>query len=909
MRILASVAPAVPDRVTVASVASIGTSEVLDRLDTSEQGLTEHEVLARRALYGDNAVGRRHAGALSLLGRQLRSPLLGLLLVGAALSFFVGERSDAVVIASILALSVGLGFFNEFRSEQAARALHSQIRHRQLVVRGGRTAETDPVGLVPGDIVRLRLGDIVPADVRLLRVNGFECDESVLTGESVAVAKNVDAIEPGDASESGVVPSNCAFMGTVVRGGSADAIIVRIGSATEFGRIAESLGTHNPLTAFQLGLGSFSRMLAGVAIALTAGIFVINLVLGRPVIDALLFSLAIAIGITPQLLPAVVSVSLATGSRRLARRKVLVKRLISIEDLGNIEMLITDKTGTLTEGAVSLLGALDAQGEPNDYVLALARACSDVVVEGGVVVVGSPLDVAIESAAMAMSMPVSSATPTRVLFDLPFDHERRLQSVVVELPDGSRLMITKGAPESVLARCVLNPTSPGPSVLDKLTSRGSRVVAVATKPFTGSMLGTYDERELVLVGFVELADPPKASAGKAVARLTTLGIKVRIATGDHPDVAVRVCEQLGIPVLGVLTGNEVDALDDSTLHAAVARTTIFARVSPEQKARIVDVERHAGVHVGFLGDGVNDAVALHNADVGISVDSATEVAKDAADIVLLEKDLDVLADGVSEGRAIFANTIKYVLMATSSNFGNMFSAAAASAFMNFLPMLPSQILLNNLLYDLSEMTIPTDHVDELQLLRPAHWDIRMIRRFMAVFGPISSAFDIFTFVFMLRVLHAGTAEFRAGWFVESLATQTLVIFVIRTRRSPFYRSRPSVALATSSLVCVAVGVALPFSPIASAIGFRGLPLRFMVVLPVMIGTYLVLVEVAKVQFFRRLELHAAETQPGVRPARRPLAAHRTQHQRIVHQRAARLPHPIPHHPKRQARRWRHQRSA
>lgn len=878
------------------SASTLDPGEVLSRLGSSDRGMSDADVLERRLRYGDNAVGRRHASATSLLWRQLRSPLLGLLLAAAVVSFFVGERTDALVVGAILAISVGLGFVNEYRSERAAQALHQQIQHRQLVVRNGHAAEVDPVTLVPGDLIRLRLGDIVPADVRLLRVDNLECDESVLTGESAATAKTCDAA----ATPSAPVPQNCASMGTIVAGGTADAVVVSIGGSTEFGRIADSLGTHNPQTAFQVGLNSFSRMLAGVAGALTVAIFIINFVLGRPLVDALLFSLAIAIGITPQLLPAIVSVSLSTGSRRLAARKVLVKRLICIEDLGNIEMLITDKTGTLTEGAIALRSALGPDGKPSDRTLVLARLCSDVVLDGDVLVSGNPLDVAIRA-----STP-PPADGWRTLATLPFDHDRRLLSVVVTGVGDGATMITKGAPESVLTRCTGITPSTG-RTLDEIVGRGSRVVAVATKPIpwlSGGPTVTItagDESALSFVGFVEFSDPPKVSAGAAVARLARLGIAVRIATGDHPAVAVHVCEQLGIAVQGVLTGAELDALDEDSLGEAIGSVTVFARVSPEQKARIVDAARAAGIHTAFLGDGVNDAVALHRADVGISVDSATEVAKDAADIVLLEKNLDVLADGVSEGRAIFANTIKYVLMATSSNFGNMFSAAVASAFMRFLPMLPSQILLNNLLYDVSQMAIPTDRVDEEQLNRPAHWDIRMIRRFMAVFGPISSVFDILTFVFMLRVLHADRAEFRAGWFVESLATQTLVIFVIRTRRTPFFRSRASVTLTCSTLICVAVGVAVPFSPFASSIGFRGLPARYLVTLPVMIVLYLGIVEGAKVLFFAHLARH-----PTTAPSRgaadaprhvQPLAAQRSHRQRLVYRRAARLSHPAARRPK------------
>ena len=540
-----------------------------------------------------------------------------------------------------------------------------------------------------------------------------------------------------------------------------------------------------PETAFESGLRRFSTFLVRVAGVLTVGVFVANLTLHRPLLDALLFSLAIAIGLTPQLLPAIVTVGLSAGSRRLAERKVLVKRLVSIEDLGNITTLFTDKTGTLTEGHVAFREAIDGSGQSAPSVMIAGLVCNEAVVDRGRVVSANQVDGALWDAVAGGDAARLAGQWVR-LDTVPFDHERRVTSVLAEDSDGRRWVLVKGEPEAILAACSRVPEAVA-TTIGGLFSRGDRVIAVARRRADEiTDLRVDDEHDLDFIGFLVFSDPPKASATEALRRLAALGIDVKIITGDNDLVARTVCTHLGLEVAGVLTGAEVQALDDEALAAAIVGTTIFARVGPDQKSRIVRVHRSAGADVGFLGDGVNDAVALHHADVGISMDTATDVAKDAADILLLENDLGVLADGVVEGRRIFANTIKYVLMATSSNFGNMFSAAGASLFLKFLPMLPSQILLNNLLYDVGQMALPTDRVDDDQLGRPAQWDLKFIRRFMVVFGPMSSVFDFATFAVLLGVLHAGAGEFRTGWFIESLATQTLVVFVIRTKRIPSF---------------------------------------------------------------------------------------------------------------------------
>ncbi len=603
--------------------------------------------------------------------------------------------------------------------------------------------------------------------------------------------------------------------------------------------------------------------------------------------------MAIAIGITPQLLPAIVSVSLSSGSRELARRRVLVKRLVVIEDLGNIEVLSTDKTGTLTEGSITFGEALDQSGHPATDALVLGLVCNEAMVTDAGPVGGNALDVALWSAPAGQHLTGAAGDPGSYqrLGIAPFDHERQLASVAARTHDGATLLVTKGAPEAVLGRCVDVPAEAA-ATLQRLFADGARVVAVATRDAPGlTEPGPDDERDLHLVGFLTFVDRPKADAGASIAKLNRLGVAVKVITGDNGIVAGKVCRDIGIDVKGVLSGVKVESLDDDALAAAILDTTVFARVSPVQKSRIIKVARRDGVDVAFMGGGVNDAVALHAADVGISVESATDVAKDAADVVLLDKDLGVLADGVLEGRRIFANTLKYVLMATSSNFGNMFSAAGASLFLSFLPMLPSQILLNNLLYDVGQLAIPTDHVDAEVLARPAAWDIAFVRRFMSVFGPVSSVFDFMTFFVMLQILHAGHSEFRSGWFVESLATQTLVVFLIRTRRVPFFRSRPSLAMMITPPTCALVGAVLPFTPAADFLGFTALPLRFFLILVGMIGSYLVLVEIVKSRFYA--------TQPHPRKAPTTSEEH---HRRTVHRRAARFVHHPAPTPRRRSRR-------
>ncbi|HMM48811.1 MAG TPA: magnesium-translocating P-type ATPase, partial [Miltoncostaeaceae bacterium] len=838
-------------RLSVRDVAGMDGARALVALGGTPGGLSDREAARRRELGGANVLAASRARPLATLARQLRNPLLILLVAAAIASWMTGEITAAIIVLAIIIAGTGLGFVNEYRAERAVDALHARMRHRTTVVRDGRAQRRDVSELVPGDIVELALGDLAPADLRLLETVDLECDESVLTGEPLPARKRA---EPDSAA--GFAPASCVLMGSVIRRGRGRAIVVATGGRTAFGAQALALGERPPPTAFSLGLRDYSLLLVRVTLLLAVVVLAANVALGRPVLEALLFALAMAVGLTPQLLPAIVTVSLATGARRLSEHRVLVKHLMSIEDLGNIDLLLTDKTGTLTDGRITLDAALSSDGEPSDRVLALGRACTEVAWDAGRPVGGNALDLALWADAPPGERPV----PTRAV--RPFDHERRIASVIVAHGVGARL-IAKGAPEEIMARC-RGVSAAQRAVAERLFAEGRRLLAVATGPVDAEVTTIDDrrERDLELVGFLAFFDRPKEGAAEAIAELNALGVRVAVVTGDNPQVAERVCADLGLPVNGVLTGDRIDALDDRELTLLAADTTVFARVSPAQKARLVALCRAAGATVGVLGDGVNDAVALHTADVGISVDTAADVAQDAADIVLLDKDLGVLARGVGEGRRIFANTMKYVLMGTSSNFGNMLSAGGGSLALGFLPLLPAQILLNNLIYDVGELAIPTDNVDPEQLRRPSHWDTALIRRFMVTFGTVSAAFDVITFVLLLAVFHADHELFRSAWFVESLATQGLVIFVIRTRRTPFWRSRPSRALAFATLMCVGAGAVLPFTPAAGPLGFTAIPVPLLTALGGVVVIYLATVEAIKRPLL-------SETAPRTPPSARP----------------------------------------
>lgn len=823
----------------LAEWAARDAADVLERLGTGPGGLSSAEAARRLAVHGPNSLPRGGHPAVAIFLRQLKNPLLGLLLAAVSVSFVVGQRLDAAIIVGILLLSVVLGFVDEFRADRSARMLEARLTRTARVLRDGEIQRVDAESLVPGDILVVEVGDIIAADARVLEANDLAVDESIATGESLPAEKRAEAGgEPG-------LPT-MLLSGTVVRSGRGRAVVVATGPRTMVGAVSADLLAAGRPTEFERGLRRFSLLLVNVTAALTAFILAANAVLGRGLLESLLFALAIAVGLTPQLLPAIVTVSLATGGRRLARRKVIVRRLVAIEDLGNLEVLFSDKTGTLTEGSI----VLETLGCPPGAEDTLLGWTASWLLAGIHETSGNALD-----AVLAADERIQRAAAARAGWTLrdefPFSYQLRYAAVAVESPSGERWVVVKGAAEELLARCTAAPgwgeewQAAAAAALARLADDGLRVIAVAIRPDDGRELAAQAAGELRLVGFLGFSDPPRPEAKAAVERLAGLGIEVKILTGDHPAVAHHVCERVGIPVRGLLTGADLEGLSPGELREAVARTTVFARVSPEQKKLLVQAAQAGGRDVGFLGDGVNDAPAIRQADIGISVDTATDVAKAAADVVLLEKDLGVLADGVLEGRRTFANTVKYILMATSSNFGNMFSAAGASLFLSFLPMRPTQILLNNFLYDVSELTIPTDAVDEELTRRPAHWDLRTISRAMVVFGPASSLFDFLTFALMLRVFDAGESRFQSGWFVESLCTQTLVIFVLRTHRVPFWRSRPSLPLLATTLACVALAAFIPYSPAAGPLNFEPLPAGFLLALAGMVVTYLALVELAK----------------------------------------------------------------
>jgi Mg2+-importing ATPase len=837
--------------------ACMPVSTVLHDLASSTRGLTPAQVAASRAAAGSNMIRPHRANAAAVLLRQFRNAVLLLLLGTAALAGALGDVTDAAIIGVILVASVGLGFVNEYAAERATARLMDSLSQSAVVMRGGQTASI-PVGdLVPGDIVHLSMGCRVPADLRLTEATDLSCDESVLSGESVPSEKSADPVAAG-------VPiadrDSMAFMGTIVQGGTGAGVVVATGARTEIGRLAAGLDRRAPETAFQAGLRRFSLLLVWVAAALVATVLITGVLLGRPLIQSVLFALAIAVGVTPQLLPAVVNSSLAAGARRLAKQQVLVKRLVCIEDIGNISVLVTDKTGTLTQGTMTFEGGVDATGAPAPDLAALAAG---TVADGGA---GTGTTDALDStlvAAAGSGVPVAIAT-------LPFDHERRISSALVDV-DGARLLVAKGAPESILARSTASPAAR--ELADRELAKGGRVIAVASRAMPGATtIHAGDETGLELQGYLIFSDPPRSEARESLARLAELGIRLIIATGDHPAVATQVASALDMQPGTPLTGDEIDAMDDARLASALAATDIVARVSPEQKARVVQLLRHGGATVGFLGDGVNDSLALHAADVGISVDTATDVAKDAADVILLEKSLDVIAVGVAEGRRIFANTLKYVFMAASGNFGNMISAAVASAFLPFLPMLPGQILLGNLLYDGSQLAISSDRVDASAVRAPSRWDIASIGRFMLVFGPLSSIFDLITFAVLLGVFHADATQFRTGWFIESLASQALVVLVIRTRHVPFVRSRPSVPLLISLAAVVAVAAALPFTPLGPILGFQPPSAVLLLAIIAVVIAYLVIADIAKWLFFRA-EQRRTPPHPRIRHLRRAISGY------------------------------------
>jgi Mg2+-importing ATPase len=832
-------------------------------LETDEKGLSEREAQRRLSVYGYNELEIRKFGWAPILVRQFKNPIFAILIACAVVSGLFATLDQAIFILLMIVIAVVLGFVNEYRAEKTVHDLQKRVSIRAVVTRDGKPFEIESRLLVPGDVVSFYVGDIVPADIRIVESTDLHANEAALTGESFPVEKTSESLDVQHPTPQQL--TNYLFLGSVVANGSGRGIVVSTGKNSEFGAISRSLIRSHPETPFQRGVRSYGNMLLMLTVALVVGIFAVNAALGHKPVDSLLFSLAVAVGLVPELMPAIVTISLSQGARRMAQAKVIVKRLVSIEDFGNMDVLCTDKTGTLTEGKISLKDYYSLGEDKDPRILPYSLLCSTAVV--GEKITGNPMDVAIWEYAIKNGVQESVTSYGRVA-EIPFDYQRRMMSVVVR-KDGEFILITKGAPESVLSRCdnaKLGKNEPIGDVLESIRTRfsdlslqGYRVLAVACRDADQKKNYTVeDEARLTFLGLLVFTDPPKRDAHQAMMNLKGMGVDVKILTGDNELVARKICEEVDVPVRKVMSGSELTQMSATEIKKAVEDTTIFARITPEQKLDIIKALKENNHTVGFMGDGVNDAPALYEADAGISVDTAVDVSKDAADIVLLEKDLPVLVDGIQEGRKIFGNTIKYVLMGTSSNFGNMFSAAAASIFLPFLPMAAIQILFMNLLYDMSNMTIPTDNVDEEYTTRPRRWDIGFVRKYTLFFGPFSSVYDFLTYGIMLFIFGCwqGTpgssleALFQSGWFIESFWTEVLVMFVIRTRRIPFFTSRPGKWLAGLIIAFVAFGTILPFTPLGGFLGMVPLPVNFWILLVLMVATYLLLVDAGKVFFYK-----------------------------------------------------------
>lgn len=823
---------------------------LLSRLRAGPGGLSSAEAEARLEQYGPNRLKpRERRGTLSLFIGQFRNPIVLVLLAAAVLSLFLGDRADAGIILVIVVFSGLLGFWQERGAANAVQGLLARVQVTTAILRDGETIELPVDRVVPGDVVALGAGDVVPADCRILDSRDLYVDESALTGETFPVEKEPGSLPPGARFAR---RTNAVFMGTHVVSGSGRALAAVTGRGTEFGKVSQRLVEKPLLTEFEHGIRDFGYFLGAVTLLLVVGIFIINVILKRPVLDSFLFSLALAVGLTPQLLPAIISINLAKGARRMAGRKVIVKRMVAIENLGSMNVFCSDKTGTLTEGKVELRGATDARGHESEATLLYAYLNASF--ETGFT---NPIDEAIRR---RKGIDISDYSK---IDEVPYDFERKKLSILVEdgRPGGDLLMITKGALLPVLEACASAREPDGRVVpidgvegevrkeYEKLSGEGFRVLGVACRELpASSRITAADEKEMVFQGMLSLADPPKPGIAATVALLEKLGVTLKVITGDNRLVAAHVSREIGLGE-AVMTGEEVDRASDGELASRVTAIDIFAEVEPNQKERIIKALSAAGNVVGYMGDGVNDVTGLRAADVGISVDGAVDVAKEAADFVLLEHDLGVLADGVLEGRTTFANTMKYVFMATSANFGNMFSMAGASLFLRYLPLLPGQVLLTNLLTDFPEMTIATDSVDPELVDRPRRWDISYIRRFMLVFGLLSSVFDYATFGALLLLLNAGMVEFRTGWFIESVISASMIVLVIRTRKL-FLKSRPGRYLLATTLVVAAVTVALPYTPLGRLVGFAGLPGSFYPLLLAILASYVLSAELGKRLFFR-----------------------------------------------------------
>jgi Mg2+-importing ATPase len=836
---------------------------LLNQLGTNGEGLRTADANSRLAREGPNQLAQaaRSAAVLQTL-RRLVNPLSLILLIASGISIALGEVVDATIIILIVLLSAAVDVFQMRRSQAAAEQLRRRVETHAAVLRDGHWTDVPARLIVPGDRLRLSTGDIVPADARVMVVNTLYVDEAAFTGESLPVDKTpADIVTTADPARA----TNAVFMGTVVTGGSGEALVVRTGRNTTYSHLAERMQKVVPETAFDRGLRGFGLLITRTVAVLVVFVLLVNVAAGRNPFQSVLFAVALAVGLTPEFLPMILTVTQAQGALQMARSKVIVRRLSAMQNFGGLDVLCSDKTGTLTEGRMEVSRTVDAAGAPSEHVH--RDAFINASAQSGL---HSPFD-----EALVASMPGERVEFSKV-GELPYDFERRRLSVLVDV-DGERRLITKGAPEGVLAVCQyvgshsgrLPLDTLGRATIDKLMNDlgagGYRVLGVATRSLDSNTQPAPDlESDLVFEGLIAFSDPPRVDVADVVRALREDGIALKILTGDAEPVTHHVCDSIGLVNEPILTGEQLDALGDTQLQHTLETVNVFARVAPEQKLRIIHALQRQRRVVGYLGDGINDAPSLRAADVGISVSGAVDVAREAADVILVEKSLSVLHNGIIEGRKSFGNVIKYIMMGTSSNFGNVLSMAVAAIALPFLPMLPPQVLLNNALYDLSQITIPTDNVDATMLQKPHQWDMTFVRDFMLVFGPISSLYDFLTFFVLRDVFHADMQLFHTGWFIESLATQTLVIFVIRTVGNPL-RSRPSRPLMATVLLVVFIGAILPWTPLAQPLGFTPPPVPFMVFVAGAVVTYLALVEAIKRIFYRYHPLITAHS--GVsRPA-------------------------------------------
>jgi Mg2+-importing ATPase len=845
---------------TVIDAARKTGEELFRDLRTSLDGLTQAEAEERARTTGPNEVAqeRKQGWPIRLL-KIIRNPLVILLTTLSALSFLTGDARAGTVMAIMVLLSVGLRFWQEARADAAAQKLKAMIHVTATVVRDGAAREIPLRDLVPGDIIKLAAGDMIPGDVRLLSSKDLFVSQGSLTGESLPVEKFHDPETKEESSPTEL--KNICFMGTSVESGTGMATVVTTGVQTYLGSMAHSITGERPQTSFDQGLNRFTWLMMQFMAVMVPLVFLINGFTKHDWKGAFFFALAVAVGLTPEMLPMIVSVCLSNGALAMSRKKVIVKRINSIQNFGGMDVLCTDKTGTLTQDRVVLMRHCDVAGRESD----------DVLMDGYLISyfqtgLKNLLDRAILDSSDFHGKAV--VEKYKKLDEIPFDFTRRMMSVLVEDTDGKAILLTKGAPEEVFLHCSQFELDGKLATMDAdravglkqeyddLSNDGFRVLAVATKELSGKQIcAKGDERELVLRGYVAFLDPPKDTAARALAALHKHGVAVKILTGDNHLISRKVCKDVGLSADPMLLGGDVEKMSDAELAEAADKAVLFARLSPAHKQRVISVLRGNGHVVGFMGDGINDAPALRAADVGISVDTATDIAKESADLILLEKDLMVLEEGVIEGRKVFANIVKYIRMGASSNFGNMFSVLGASAFLPFLPMAPIQVLMNNLLYDFSQVPIPTDAVDEEQVTRPRPWNIGEIKRFILFIGPISSIFDYTTFFVMLYIFNcwdpSRASLFQTGWFVESLMTQTLIIHIIRTNKIPFLQSRASLALTATTVCIMALGMWLPYSPMASALGFTHLPSLYWPILMVTLLGYVSLTQIIKVWLLRK----------------------------------------------------------